>query len=396
MQKVYLVLALIIISRITLSSAQSTNIDCASNRYDQEVFSSINITTDVVYGSSLNQSGGTTILKMDIYQPDSDTVAIRPLIIWAHGGSFVAGTKNDGDVVALCEHFAKRGYVCASIEYRLGVAFPPTRAGTISAVWRAVHDMKAAVRFFRQDAATTNVYKIDSDFIVAGGSSAGAFTSMHLAYLDQPSEIPAEIDTMIMGGLEGESGNPGFSSEVQSVVNLCGALGDKSYLQVGDAPLCSMHGTVDGTVPYATAIINYLGIFPIMQVDGSYSINAYADSIGMVNQMYTYYGADHVPYASNAATMDTTVRFVSNFLFTQLGCIPSDPEPLPNTFNLNTTVSEIEGSFEIYPNPVSMELCIALKNNVGKIDKIRINDISGKELLLLNISEPKTKIDLSS
>jgi hypothetical protein len=94
--------------------------------------------------------------------------------------------------------------------------------------------------------------------------------------------------------------------------------------------------------------------------------------------------------------MDTTVRFVSNFLFTQLGCTPSDPEPLPNTFNLNTTVSEIERSFEIYPNPVSTELCIALKNNVSKIDKIRINDISGKELLLLNISEPKTKIDLSS
>jgi len=34
---------------------------------------------------------------------------VRPLIVWAHGGSFMGGTKNDGDVTSLCNHFAKRG-----------------------------------------------------------------------------------------------------------------------------------------------------------------------------------------------------------------------------------------------------------------------------------------------
>ena len=256
--------------------------------------------------------------------------------------------------------------------------------------------MKAAVRFFRQDAATANEYKIDTDFIVAGGSSAGGFTSLHLAYLDEISEIPADVDTLVLGGLEGESGNPGFSSNVNAVVNLCGALGDKAYLKQTDVPLCSMHGTIDGTVPYATDIILYLGLFPIMQVDGSYSIAAYADSIGMTNQMYTYFGADHVPYYSNAAYMDTTVRFVSNFLYSQLGCTPSDPNPLPNTFNVNTAVNEIERSFEMYPNPTTTDFVVELKNSSEKISSIRIYDLAGKKVLSQKTNSSKSIIDVSA
>ncbi len=393
MQKFSLVIVVILMNMLNTVTAQ---VYCGSSRYDTEVFSTVNVSSDVTYGSSVGQGGGTTILKMDIYEPDSDTAAIRPLIVWAHGGSFVAGTRTDADIVELCRSFARRGYVCASIEYRLGVAFPPSIAGVTQAVWRAVHDMKAAVRFFRQDAATTNQYKIDPDFIVAGGSSAGGFTALHLAYLDEISEIPADIDTVALGGLEGESGNPGYSSTVNAVVNLCGALGDKTYIKQTDVPLCSMHGTADGTVPYATDIILYLGIFPIMQVDGSYSIAAYADSIGMSNVMYTYYGADHVPYLTNTAYMDTTVRFVSNFLYTQLGCTPTDPNPLPNTFNVNTAVSEMDRSFEMYPNPATSNFVVELKNTSEKISMIRIYDLLGKEIFAEKISSSKSIIDVSA
>jgi len=57
---------------------------------------------------------------MDIYQPTGDIETARPLIIWAHGGSFQSGTSADADVVALSQAFAKKGFVCASINYRLG------------------------------------------------------------------------------------------------------------------------------------------------------------------------------------------------------------------------------------------------------------------------------------
>lgn len=364
------------ISGYFISNAQS--VDCSSARFDTEVFANLDTTNNVVFGSNFDYNGVSTTLTMDIYQPQGDTMAARPLIVWAHGGSFLSGTKNDLDVQQLCEHFAKRGYVCASINYRLGIAFPYNQANTTASVFRAVQDMKAAIRFFRKDAATTNDYMIDPNVIFAGGSSAGAFTALHLAYLNEYIELPATIDTSVLGDMEGNSGNAGYSSEVNAVIDLCGALGDKTWMKITDVPVVAMHGTADAVVPYATDVINLMGIFPIMQVDGSYSICAYADSIGQINQMYTYFGADHVPYYSNAAYMDTTVRFVSNFLFTRLGCTPSDPEPLPNTFNVTTAIDELSGSFTVYPNPSSSDFTVSLKNSSEKITSVKVLDLAGK------------------
>src|SRR5678816_460940 len=148
MKKFYSVFALFFIA---LTASAQVVIDCSSNRYDEEVFSSIDTTNDVVYGSNVNYQGANTILSMDIYEPSGDTAAFRPLIVWVHGGSFVGGSKTDNDVVGLCQHFAKRGYVCVSISYRLGITFPFNQANATNAVFRGVQDMKAAVRYFRQD-----------------------------------------------------------------------------------------------------------------------------------------------------------------------------------------------------------------------------------------------------
>lgn len=368
---------------------------CNSTRYDQEVFSTVQITSDVTYGANIDNAGNNLVLTMDIYEPSGDTASIRPLIVWAHGGSFLGGTKNDADVTSLCNHFAKRGYVCVSINYRLGITLPPSQTTATQAVYRAVQDMKAAIRYFRQDATTTNTYKIDPSTIFAAGSSAGAFTALHLAYLNEPSELPAVIDTTIMGGMEGTSGNPGYASTVNAVVNLCGALGDKTWVIPGDVPLCSMHGTNDQIVPYATATLYLLNIFPIMQVDGSYSINDYATGIGVPNVMFTYYGQDHVPYASSLAYMDTTVRFVSNFLYSYLGCTPSDPNPLPNTFGpLSANTITSSQAIQIYPQPATNEISITA--NGETIQSIQLFDVVGKLLLEKNINASEEKIDISS
>ena len=44
-------------------------------------------------------------LDMDIYQPSNDTTTNRPLLIFAHGGAFVAGNKNNP--TSLCEAFQR-------------------------------------------------------------------------------------------------------------------------------------------------------------------------------------------------------------------------------------------------------------------------------------------------
>jgi para-nitrobenzyl esterase len=383
-----LLLAVILALSVQGSWAQFVQY-CGTPRYDTEVFSTVTITSDVIFGSNNVAGGGPIDLTMDIYEPTGDTVSIRPLIIFVHGGSFIGGTKNDPDVTALCNHFAKRGYVCASINYRTGFAvFPPNAGEAKRAVYRSVHDMKAAVRYFRKDAATTNTYKIDPLLIFGGGSSAGAFTSLHLAYMDEPSELPAEIDTLLMGGMEGNSGNPGYSSEINAVINLCGAVGDKTWMHPGDEPVVSMHGTIDGTVPYATDIIVFLGIVPLMQVDGSYSISEYADSIGLLNSMYTFYGQDHVPYASNTAYMDTTVRFVSNFLYSYMGCTPTDPNPLPNTFSIG--INEVaNNSFRVFPNPSHGNIQFS-----ENLNEFKVFDVNGRMVFHSNENANRIVLEL--
>jgi len=374
--RIFSLTSVFLIAGFWLQNAQA---QCGTTRYDQEVFSSVQITSNVVYGSNVDNTGATISLTMDIYQPAGDTLAARPLIVWVHGGSFIGGTKNDPDVTALCTRFAKRGYVCASINYRLGMS-TPNQTNATKAVYRAVQDMKAAVRYFRQDAAGPQTYRIDPSTIFGGGSSAGGFTALHLAYLDQSSELPSQIDTVAMGGLEGNSGNPGYPSTISAVVNLCGALGNKTWVTPGDEPLCSMHGTTDNTVPYSTAMLYMLNVFPIMVVDGSYAINDYANQIGLQNVMFTFFGAGHVPYVANAAYMDTTVRFVSNFLFDQLGCQPSDPTPYPNTFNSSTglTTSNLAALLEVYPQPAFGKLAVRSSSAIGEVE---ILDMAGRMLV---------------
>ncbi len=378
MKKLYSLFTSILVSNFI--SAQ-VYIDCNSNRYDEEIFQNVITTSNITFGANADYQGNNTILKLDIYEPDGDTAAYRPLIVWVHGGSFVGGSKVDNDVVGLCQRFAKRGYVCASIEYRLGIAFPYNQTSATNAVYLGVQDTKAAVRFFRQDAATTNTYRIDPDMIFGGGSSAGAFCALHLAYMDQPSELPTTIDTIALGGMEGNSGNPGYSSTINAVLNLCGAMGDATWMVPGDIPLCSMHGTADNVVPYSTAMLYLLQIFPIMVVDGSYSVNERAVFTGVDQTMYTYFGAPHVPYAGNVNYMDTTVHFVSNFLYRYLGCTPRDPNPVANTWN-TVSVNELAGdvsTIEVFPNPASSECTVRIPQSaVGGM--IKMYDAIGREV----------------
>ena len=59
-------------------------------------------------------------LLLDVYSPSGDTVTDRPCIVYAHGGAFLFGAKNDYPVVEFCERMTAKGYVVVSIAYRLG------------------------------------------------------------------------------------------------------------------------------------------------------------------------------------------------------------------------------------------------------------------------------------
>ncbi len=344
---------------LLLAFAASAQYDCTGGRYRIENLFTVNAPTTVVYGSNVDLNNAVVSLDMDIYEPAADTAAKRPCIFFTHGGSFIGGTKADGDVDTLCRRFASMGYVTVSMSYRLGMGFPNQTTAT-TAVLRAVQDMKAALRYFYKDASTANVFKIDTNYIFAGGSSAGAFMALHVAYLDQLSEIPSYMDTTAVGcggALEGHSGNPGYSSRVRAVVNLCGALGDKTWMKPNEEPLCSMHGTADQVVPYGTATLYVGGVFPIMPVDGSSSIHAYALSQGgPFSVFHSWAGAPHVPYAGDTAIMNFTVLYVKNFLLMQIGCTADT-----SLFNLPTSVQPFANSeIKVFPNPSLNKITIEL------------------------------------
>ncbi len=382
---------------LVLGSAAVTDAQCFGGRYHNFVFAGSTVTSNVQYGSNLKYNNTNQNLVMDIYQPTGDVSTNRPLVIVAHGGSFVGGSKTGTDVVPLCQDFAKLGYVAVSIEYRVGMTHfpiggPPDSTDAGAAVMRAVHDGRAAVRYFRQNAATGgNTYKIDTNNIFFAGVSAGGFIALHMAYMDQLSEFPSYVDTTgqygLHGGIEGLSGNPGYSSKIKAIVNICGALGDTAWMHHGDIPVLSLHGNADNTVPYGSNTIYLLGAYPILVVDGSSSVAARADQVGIENCFKTYYNQDHVPEvgtsANNIACYDTTIVYARNFLEHQTCGVP-----LVCTYNgpvasIALGVDEATMSSDqlvIYPNPASTSVTIDLSAFTTSVN-IDVYDVLGKKIM---------------
>lgn len=61
--------------------------------------------------------------------------------------------------------------------------------------------------------------------------------------------MPIYVGLAALGGVDGQSGNPGYSAAVLAVLNPSSATETPSFIEVGNAPLCSVHGTRDATVP---------------------------------------------------------------------------------------------------------------------------------------------------
>lgn len=139
---------------------------------------------------------GARHLHLDLYLRDTKDNAPLPVVVWAHGGGWIGGDKSPTPAARL----VAAGYAVASVEYRLAGEAPfPAQ----------LHDLKAAVRWLRANAAS---YNLDAAHIGAWGNSAGA----HLAsLLGTTGGVTA---------LEGEEGNPGQSSRVQAVADFYGPI----------------------------------------------------------------------------------------------------------------------------------------------------------------------------
>jgi acetyl esterase/lipase len=273
---------------------------CDTSRYYFPQFENVYKHANLKYGEAVvwyvpysNQD-----LLMDVYEPIGDENIKRPLMIWVHPGGFLLGDKEAEDMVALCDSFAKRGYVTASVGYRLG--FNPIDSESAErAVYRGTQDVRAAIRYLKEYAS---VFGIDTNSIFVGGSSAGGVASLHVAYLDQ-EEAPIVVygDGNLVPDLnllDSSGNNFNHTVTLKGIVNLWGALGDSTFIDADETvPALLVHGMEDGVVPFGVGHPFSVSTTPL--VHGSRAISNQLDFYGIPHTNLFFQGQDHEPHGTS-------------------------------------------------------------------------------------------------
>jgi len=351
-------------------------------RYVWEIFSDVEKTPDIQYGSNADYEGNPIDLYVDFFEPTGDTLAARPLVILAHGGFFISGDRTAEDIVGICEGLTRRGYVCASLQYRLGVGLTEIdSAGFAKAVVRGVQDAKAAVRFFRAQADT---YGIDTGQIFLGGTSAGGVLAVHYAYLQDTLLSEPWINALIddLGGLEGNTGTPGYPTHIRGAVSYAGAFKNLNWMGPKAVPLASTHGTADDVVPYGYGMVTYVlvpGILelPITPMYGSAAIHPVLDARGIDNEFWSFEGAGHVPHLQSGTfgldpvIFPQTIQWTAEFFHRQLNCY----DPAAG----NTTIAAAPTKLSAWPVPADQTVWLS---GLPEQEELRLTlvDASGRTL----------------
>jgi|GEM_PF-3477011 len=199
----------------------------------------------------------------------------RPFILMIHGGGFRIGCRTA--IKDECMEFAKRGYVAAAIDYRIGWV-PGDELQTCSstfclnkecfykqedscntkykdsinfAMYRAFQDAAAAMRFIVHYAGGIN---IDTNYLYLDGHSAGAIIANTICYMSQAEvnkTMPAVRGVL---GLVNKYGNSFTETyKIAGLFNNWGSLSDTNYIKgiENKIPMIAFHGIDDPIVPYA-------------------------------------------------------------------------------------------------------------------------------------------------
>jgi acetyl esterase/lipase len=251
------------------------------------------------FGAPDNYRGCSVPLYLDIYKPINQATE-RPVVLLMHGGAFAYGSRKDAHLVALADSLASRGYVVASIDYRLGYhqnpnlvqsfgcfifsnltglyldpcLYPADTMELYRAMYRGVQDVRGAIRYMKnrrsQDSTSRALYFV-------GGESAGGFIALAAGLLDLDSEKPAAADALPdaptpngqlctlynpcsstslarpdLGDIHGSLNLNGESDRVLGVISLAGGLMDPALLDsnIYRPKLYLYHQQCDPVVPY--------------------------------------------------------------------------------------------------------------------------------------------------
>ncbi|MDE3089525.1 MAG: alpha/beta hydrolase, partial [Chloroflexota bacterium] len=161
-------------------------------------------------------------LKLDLYYPLKVTSRPAPILVNVHGGSWSGGDKRSSETLEDVPELLARGYLVAAVNYRLApkYRFPAQ-----------IEDLKCAIRFLRQNAATFN---LDPAHVGTWGCSAGGHLAALLG-LTNPRD-----------GFDGSGEYANESSRVQAVVTISGPT-DFSLAHYNDGSRADTLARVFGT-----------------------------------------------------------------------------------------------------------------------------------------------------
>jgi acetyl esterase/lipase len=194
-------------------------------------------------------------LKMDIYFPKQAKDVAMPIVVYVHGGGWIAGSKGRGPGMSDTPALLERGFVVAAVNYRLAPKYKfPVQ----------IEDVKCAIRFLRAHALPLH---IDPKRIGAWGSSAGGHLVALLGltdasagfdvgeYLDQSSRVQAVVDmfgpTNLMTWSRGTNGV--FAKRVFGITSkddpMLARGSPVTYVSKDAPPFLILQGEKDGLVP---------------------------------------------------------------------------------------------------------------------------------------------------
>ncbi len=181
-------------------------------------------------------------LKLDIYYPESfDEKSKFPTIVWMHGGGFSGGSRDAPDETKFCQEVSQRNYIAVSISYRLtrkntkeGFGCDCPKEVKIETFRKASEDYLDAVQYLIQN---KEKFKIDSEKIIAGGSSAGAEGILNAIFMK-----------------ENWFGNKYENLHFAGFISLAGAsVREAEVDEENSIPALFFHGAKDDVVPFETA-----------------------------------------------------------------------------------------------------------------------------------------------
>jgi pimeloyl-ACP methyl ester carboxylesterase len=262
-------------------------------------------------------------LEMDIYMPVGDTLGKRPILILVHGGAFIIGDKKSDTMEAIGQFFAQRGFVVASINYRLGYMFLPGSYHLLErSIYRAIQDTRAALRFIVH---FSNQYRIDVNNIFLAGNSAGGFIAMKTAFMKEHSIFPSAKGVPLMlqedlGCLDCSGNQYQHSFSLKGVINMWGGLTDISIIEPTDKiPILLIHGNADPIIPYDydypfANISTEISSFFSRKIYGSNAIFQQMNSLKLPSKLITLENAGHDPQLNHEGQLNNLMPIINEYI----------------------------------------------------------------------------------